>query len=247
MRKKVRRLMMLAGVLMTLCSLYELKVKPMRHDKTIQEEVESIETRIETASRPDNTEAAEVLAEVIPEEPQFNFPMEEITEYKTALPWETSTKKEILDYPSVGFIEINSVDISVPVRYSSKDTAKSNLDNAACITEFSKGERVYILGHNYENSTHENRIFHNLLDVKEGDIVSLTLLRNIGDDEIATEYKYKVVFSKRYSQDEFYEDNAKILTDNPDFSDDFNLCLATCNHDDTGRGRQVVFCQLIEE
>ena len=106
---------------------------------------------------------------------------------------------------------------------------------------------MYILGHNYENSTHENRIFHNLLEVKEGDIVSLTLLRNIGGDEIATEYKYEVVFTKRYSQDEFYDDNAKILTDNPDFSDDFNLCLATCNHNDTGRGRQVVFCRLIEE
>lgn len=246
MKKTTRELLMVAGVLMILCSLYELKVKPLQHDKTIQKEVESVGARIETASKPDNT-ATEVLAEVIPEEPQLNFPMEEITEYKTALPWETSTKKEILDYPSVGFIEINSVDISVPVRYGSKEIAKSNLDNAACITEFSKGERVYILGHNYENSTHENRIFHNLLEVKEGDIVSLTLLRNIGGDEIATEYKYEVVFTKRYSQDEFYDDNAKILTDNPDFSDDFNLCLATCNHNDTGRGRQVVFCRLIEE
>ena len=246
MKKTTRELLMVAGVLMILCSLYELKVKPLQHDKTIQKEVESVEARIETASKPDNT-ATEVLAEVIPEEPQLNFPMEEITEYKTALPWETSTKKEILDYPSVGFIEINSVDISVPVRYSSKETAKSNLDNAACITEFSKGDKIYILGHNYETSTHENRIFHNLLEVKEGDIVSLTLLRNIGGDEIATEYKYEVVFTKRYSQDEFYEDNAKILTDNPDFSDNFNLCLATCNHDDTGRGRQVVFCRLIEE
>lgn len=246
MRKTKRRLLMIAGFTMILCSLYELKVKPMQHDKTIQKEVESVEARIETASKSTDTEA-EVLAEVIPEEPQLHFPLEEIAEYKTALPWETSTKEEILDYPSVGFIEISSVEVSVPVRYGSKEIAKSNLDNAACITEFSKGEQVYILGHNYENSTHENRIFHNLLDVKEGDIVSLTLLRNIGENEIATEYKYKVVFSKRYSQDEFYEDNAKILTDNPDYTGNFNLCLVTCNHDDTGRGRQVVFCQLVEE
>ena len=247
MRKTKRGLLMFAGITMILCSLYELKIKPMQHDKTIRTEVESIETRIETASKPTDTEMAEVLAEVIPEEPQLNFPMKEIAEYNTALPWETSTKEEILNYPSVGFIKINSVDISVPVKYGSKEIAKSNLDNAACITEFSKGERVYILGHNYENSTHENRIFHNLLEVKEGDIVSLTLLMNIGKNEIATEYKYEVAFTKRYSQDEFYEDNAKIITDNPDYTGDFNLCLVTCNHDDTGRGRQVVFCRLIEE
>lgn len=237
---------MVVGTVMIVYSLYELKIKPTQHDKTIQKEVSDIETRIEEASEPKDT-VTEVLAEVIPEEPQLNFPIEEIAEYKKALPWETSTKKEILDYPSVGFIKISSVDISVAVRYGSKEIAKSNLDNAACITEFSKGDKIYILGHNYETSTHENRIFHNLLDVEEGDIVSLTLLRNIGENEIATEYKYKVAFSKRYSQDEFYEDNAKILTDNPDYTGDFNLCLATCNHDDTGRGRQVVFCQLVEE
>ena len=76
---------MVVGTVMIVYSLYELKIKPTQHDKTIQKEVSDIETRIEEASEPKDTVTAEVLAEVIPEEPQLNFPTEEIAEYKKAM------------------------------------------------------------------------------------------------------------------------------------------------------------------
>ena len=41
MKKTKRGLLMIAGITMILCSLYEPKVKPLQHDKTIQKETKS--------------------------------------------------------------------------------------------------------------------------------------------------------------------------------------------------------------
>lgn len=250
MNKMVKMVALIAGVLMIGYSVNELIIAPSAKDNTIKSECESVQERIEEATTPTvmPTPTEEVLGEAIPEEPVVELPklpVEEIQQYRNDLNWEKTTEKDVLSYPSVGYIKIDSVGVEAAVRFGSK--FKSNLDNAACITEFSHGEKMYILGHNYTKTSAGNRIFHNLLEVKEGDIISVTLLYTKDGEEIATEYKYEVVFSKRYTQDEFYSDNAAVLTENNDYTDDFNLCLATCNHDDVSRGRQVVFCKIVED
>ena len=204
-------------------SIFMLEKDKSTKDEAIDNRNQEVVKRIEIASE----NIPEVLGESIPVYP-------ELEEYKKT--------EDILNYPSVGYIKIDAVDVSVCVRYGT--SLKENLDDAACIAEFSKNEKLFILGHNYEKSSRENKVFHNLLGVEEGDVVELTLINNIGKEETTSTFRYKVVFSKRYSEEEFYQDDAKMLMENPDFSEEFNLCLITCNNDKQGRGRQVVYCQL---
>lgn len=221
----MKKLIFLIGGLMVVLSFFMLEKDKITKDEAIQERNQEVVERIACAKE---TEVIpEVLGEKIPVYPGLK-------EYQKT--------EDILSYPSVGYIEIPSVDVSVCVRYGT--SLKENLDDAACIAEFSKNEKLFILGHNYEKSSRENKVFHNLLGVEEGDVVELTLINNIGKEETTSTFRYKVVFSKRYSEEEFYQDDAKILMENPDFSEEFNLCLITCNNDKQGRGRQVVYCQL---
>lgn len=230
---------------------YALEAKTDTETKGVIESINQITTVAPTeipTPTPSPTETPEVLGDVmeiptvtpIPTEtpvptPTFNIGwIKELGLNRNCSEW------DYIKIGPIGLVEIPDSNISVGLRYGTY--YKSNIDSAAGMTEFSTDERLYILGHNYKNGT----IFHNLINTKVGEKVVVTLVS--ADENILNQYTFEVVFTKRYTDDEYAANNHLVLTDNYDYDGEYDLVLATCNHySKEDEGRQVVLCKLIEE
>lgn len=203
--------------------------------ESVQEVIDAVESTIVPTPTPE-AETTEYDKEIIPEEsPTFDTSIYKIFDYQTA------TKKEYLEAPLVGLIEIQDSNIETALRYGTQ--YEENIDAAAGITEFSTDERLYILGHNLRNGS----IFHNLIETQEGEEVKITL---VNEGKIA-EYSFEVCFTQRYTEEEYEANNFACLTNNKEYDGEYDLVLVTCNHRYVNgikeSGRQVVLCQLTGE
>jgi sortase (surface protein transpeptidase) len=249
----MRKILLIVGSFLLVFSIfgivkpYALEAKTDTETKGVIEAINQIATVAPTEtpiSSPSPTEAPEVLDEVmeIPTsnptpkpEPTFNIDwIKKLGLNRNCSEW------DYIKIGPIGLVEVPNSNISVSLRYGTY--YKSNIDSAAGMTEFSTDERLYILGHNYKDGT----IFHNLINTKIGETVVITLVNT--DENILNKYTFEVVFTKRYTDDEYAANNHLVLTDNYDYDDEYDLVLATCNHySKEDKGRQVVLCKLLEE
>jgi sortase (surface protein transpeptidase) len=216
---------------------YVLEAKIKNNTSDIVEDIAEMTSQktnvLENDTATTSTNITEISTEVSTEETK-KFNIDWMKDFNNV------TENEYLNAPSIGLIEIPDSKISVALRYGTR--YKSNIESAAGITEFSTDERLYVLGHNYKNGT----IFHDLLETKIGELVYITLVNK--EKNIVKKYSLEVVFTKRYTEKEYENNNFEVLTDNPDYQNEYDLVLATCNHySKNDKGRQVVLCRLVEE
>lgn len=226
----MRRIIIVFSITLIMAAAYQLFAAPYVEALEIDAQVLEVKEAIEIVSETSTTIPKELTI------PEVKFPIDQIRTVDV-----TATEQEYLEASAIGLISVPESGIEASLRYGTQYA--SNLDTAACVTDFSSEDRLYILGHNYTNPARPNKMFHNLVETEVGEQVNVTLLVDGG----IKEYHFEVVSSQWCSEEDYLADNASILTNNQEYDGEYELVLITCNHKSDCKGRQILLCTLIEE
>lgn len=190
----------------------------------------------ETELRYNSTEAISCFAELTPKEIEENEKKKGIFEFDKVENVETvpalTQKSDIKSYPIIGQLVIDSLNIKLPIL---KGLEKANLKiGVGTMKEGQKmGEGNYALAGHYNKN--DDILFGRLLDIKEGDIVSITDKKMV--------YEYEI-----YETTVVSETEVELLSDDKASKrGDSIITLMTCYYSSKTRKRFFAFGDLINK